>query len=25
LGGYFVDDVQLTAIKQPILPVRFVK
>jgi hypothetical protein len=25
LGGYFVDDVQLTVIKQPILPVRFVK
>ena len=25
LGGYSVDDVQLTAIKQPILPVRFVK
>ena len=25
LGGLFVDDVQLTAIKQPILPVRFVK
>lgn len=25
LGGYFVDDVQLTAIKQPNLPVRFVK
>jgi hypothetical protein len=25
LGGYFVDDVQLTAIKQPVLPVRFVK
>lgn len=25
LGGYFVDDVQLTLIKQPVLPVRFVK
>ena len=25
LGGYYVDDVQLTAIKQPNLPVRFVK
>lgn len=25
LGGYFVDDIQLTAIKQPNLPVRFVK
>ena len=25
LGGYYVDDVQLTAIKQPQLPVRFVK
>ncbi|HIF03097.1 MAG TPA: hypothetical protein EYQ84_07310 [Nitrospinaceae bacterium] len=25
LGGYFVDDVQLTAIRQPTLPVRFVK
>ncbi len=25
LGGYFVDDVQLTVIKQPQLPVRFVK
>ena len=25
LGGYYVDDVQLTAIKQPVLPVRFVK
>lgn len=25
LGGFFVDDVQLTAIKQPNLPVRFVK
>jgi len=25
LGGYYVDDVQLTAIRQPILPVRFVK
>ena len=25
LGGYFVDDVQLTLIKQPQLPVRFVK
>lgn len=25
LGGYFVDDVQLTVIKQPTLPVRFVK
>jgi hypothetical protein len=25
LGGYFVDDVQLTVIKQPNLPVRFVK
>ena len=25
LGGYFVDDVQLTLIKQPNLPVRFVK
>ncbi|MGY8642599.1 MAG: hypothetical protein ACKVJU_16075 [Verrucomicrobiales bacterium] len=25
LGGYFVDDVQLTVIKQPSLPVRFVK
>ena len=25
LGGYFVDDVKLTAIKQPSLPVRFVK
>lgn len=24
LGGYYVDDVQLTAIKQPNLPVRFV-
>jgi len=23
LGGYFVDDVQLTAIRQPVLPVRF--
>ena len=25
LGGYFADDVQLTVIKQPTLPVRFVK
>jgi len=25
LGGYYVDNVQLTAIKQPVLPVRFVK
>lgn len=25
LGGYFVDDVQLTAIRQPTLPVRLVK
>lgn len=25
LGGYYVDDVQLTAIKQPVLPVRFMK
>ena len=25
LGGYYVDDVQLTAIKQPNLPVRFVE
>lgn len=25
LGGYFVDDVQLTAISRPTLPVRFVK
>ncbi len=25
LGGYYVDDVQMTAIKQPALPVRFVK
>jgi len=25
LGGFFVDDVQLTAIRQPTLPVRFVK
>ena len=25
LGGYFVDDVQLTVIKQPTFPVRFVK
>ncbi len=25
LGGYYVDDVQLTAIKQPLLPIRFVK
>ncbi len=25
LGGYYVDDVRLTAIKQPFLPVRFVK
>jgi hypothetical protein len=25
LGGYFVDDVQLTVIKQPNLPVHFVK
>ena len=25
LGGYYVDDVQLTAIQQPVLPVRFVK
>ena len=25
LGGFYVDDVQLTAIKQPVLPVRFVK
>ena len=25
VGGYYVDDVQLTAIKQPVLPVRFVK
>lgn len=25
LGGYYVDDVELTAIKQPALPVRFVK
>jgi hypothetical protein len=25
LGGYFVDDVQLTLIKQPKLPMRFVK
>jgi hypothetical protein len=25
LGGYYVDDVQLTAIKQPALPVRFVE
>ncbi len=25
LGGYFVDDVQLTAIRQPNLPVRFVQ
>ena len=25
LGGYFVDDVQLKVIKQPNLPVRFVK
>ena len=24
LGGYFVDDVQLTAIRQPTLPIRFV-
>ena len=24
-GGYFVDDVQLTVIKQPSFPVRFVK
>ena len=24
LGGYFADDVQLTVIKQPTLPVRFV-
>ena len=25
LGGYYVDDVQLTAIKQPVLPMRFVE
>ena len=25
LGGYYVDDVQMTAIKQPALPVRFVE
>ncbi len=25
LGGYYVDDVRLTAIKHPVLPVRFVK
>jgi hypothetical protein len=25
LGGYFVDDVQLTMIRQPNLPVRVVK
>jgi hypothetical protein len=25
LGGYFVDDVQLTAIRQPALPIRFVR
>ena len=25
LGGYFVDDVQLTAIRQPTLPIHFVK
>lgn len=25
LGGYYVDNVQVTAIKQPVLPVRFVK
>lgn len=25
LGGYFVDDVQLTAVRQPALPIRFVK
>ena len=25
LGGYFVDDVQLTAIRQPTLPVHFVE
>jgi hypothetical protein len=25
LGGYFVDDVQLTVIRQPNLPVRVVK
>ena len=25
LGGYYVDNVRLTAIKQPVLPVRFVK
>ena len=25
LGGYYVDDVRLTAIKRPVLPVRFVK
>ena len=25
LGGYFVDDIQLTAIRQPTLPVHFVK
>ena len=25
LGGYFVDDVRLTAIEQPVLPVRFVE
>ena len=25
LSGYYVDDVQMTAIKQPVLPVRFVK
>ena len=24
LGGYLVDDVQLTAIRQPALPIRFV-
>ena len=25
LGGYFVDDVQLTAVRQPNLPVHFVE
>ena len=25
LGGYFVDDVQFTAIRQPALPVHYVK
>ena len=25
LGGYYVDDVQMTVIKQPALPVKFVK